>query len=572
MLRLSWIAPVLLPFACTVSQPKQAHHTKTTLERDSWKASALWLYATADSGAGHEAECKHVHDGLNEETSCAAKLCRYGAELSQEWLEKCAKHMPQERDAIDALSKKLRVEAKGKASSCSRAFDAMLDDCGESCAERAQSWASRCSESEAGPLVMRILERKVAATTGNSRARLDKRSCATLREGLHEASRCKDVPDCKEAWKRWVVPHRSRCEADEGAPLDAAVWQLRIAAGEQRELETVRVASKPETLSDSAVTLVLADQLGAVVKVCLARPTTADAYREAREGCGGATLAHVQDNDDGVRILHVGRVSATTTASLAAVLPWVELAADVAKRESALLAKVRQGLDVVFDAETADALPELMGLVNRHAELLRSSDQVRALFGERDEALVPLFIKLAAKKVSRARSIKNVSNRRGLVNRARRHAFADVADDGTIKPGAPTAAFLLPTAALAPKAMGAYLKRLDAVDDDIAARRRPGLSDIRTAADFGRNAAERCGAAEKRMDAAAAALTSCLFRDAGCGDGEQQEHAERWHGAKRDLVVAQQQFAIAHSVISGLDDSLDDVDDCAPDDEGEAED
>ncbi len=527
---------------------------------DDWATSALWLHATAGSPSGKQAECKYVAEVLAEEERCQARLCRYGAELATEWLEKCKTIEP----SLASKTSELRgtfLEAKaGAATPCATELEGLLGGgCKpETCSAEAQRWATTCGETEAGPLAVRMLQRTVGRYGGEDRVRLDMRSCPTLREELVKASVCGDLDSCREHWPQ-VKLYRKSCESKEAPPkLLTGVAQMAIAFGAEQTGEVVAVAKEPRLLYAGQYPLTLADGKGAILRLCWKRPADRASYLKMRDECqsGALEVVRVHTKKGGGRELRFGRVHLPTVLPLTTLYPWLRVVDEQLQEDDRALAALRRDLAGVMAAPSSEEAKKLLVLVNTHARFLRRSYEAREALGEEDGKLVFLFEQLAAVKVNNGLRVPSIANRWGLVQRAKKRPFADLGPEATLQLGSFTAAHSLTVQETLPQSMAAYLKRLGPLVVMVERGLKPGAGDVQVAKQFGRRQVEACDAALDRLVELEGELLACAFNLDGCSAEQQYSLGERWGQARDEVEKAHHGLDIALGVVGGIDDSL----------------
>jgi len=555
-----WVAVATVGSVVACGGPATGGKVNGPEAEDHWGTSALWLHATAGSPSGKQAECKYVAAVLEEEERCQARLCRYGAELATEWLEKCKTIEPSLAGKTSELRARFLEAKAGAGTPCATELEALLGGgCkGDTCSAEAQTWATSCGETEAGPLVVRMLQRTVARYGGEERVSLDMRSCSTLREELTKASVCADVDSCREHWPQ-VKLYRKSCESKEALPkLLTGVAQMAIAFGADHTDEVVAVAKEPQLLYAGQYALTLADGKGAILRLCWKRPADRASYLKMRDECqsGPIEVVRVRSTKDGGRELRFGRVHLPTALPLTTLYPWLRLVDEQLQEDDRALAALRRDLAAVVAAPMSEGPKKLLALANTHARFLRRSYDAREALGKEDGRLAPLFEQLAMVKVNSGLRVSSIPNRWSLVQRAKQRPFADLGPEATLQLGSFTAAHSLVVAKTLPQSMAAYLKRLGPLVVMVDRGLKPGAADVKVAKTFGRGQVEACDGALDRLVEVERELLACAFNLDGCSAAQQQALGERWGQTRDEVEKAHHGLDIALGVLGGIDDSL----------------
>ncbi len=534
-----------------------SHHA---VSGDGWQTTALWLHATAGSGSSQAAECEHVARALDDESRCQKRLCRYGADLAGEWLDKCTKLKPSQVAQTKKLQAQFGEAAQGEKTECAKELEALLGDgCKpESCAVRAQRWATRCGETEAGPLAVGMVQRNGDRTASDEGMRLDMRSCDTLRDELRKGTSCEDEAACRDLWPQ-VKLYRRSCEA-KGEPPDlvTGIYQMAIAFGADRTGEIVAVSDEPQLIFAGQFPLTLADGKGAILGVCWKRPQEREAYLKLRDECQGGTIdvARVMSSKGGGRELRFGKVALPTMLPLTILYPWLLVVDERDHDDARAIQALRDGLSAALAAPAAEADAKLLTVINTHARLLRRSIEAQEALTKHDAALVPLFRRLARTKVNGGMRVRSIANRWSLVRRAKRRPFADLGLDATLQLGAFTRAYSLDVTKTLPQAMAAYQGALAVLVKVVERGIKPGGSDLQVAKQFGRQQVKACDAALDELVEIEGELLACAFDWKGCGAEGQHALGERWRKTRDAVERAHHGLDIALGVLSGLDDEL----------------
>jgi hypothetical protein len=496
------LALFLLAAACTAPPPKRPPRDEL-VPVEEWRASALWLHATAGIPPEHAAECKGVAVVLERERKCEKQLCKYGAELASEWLDKCKKHAPDEVEKMSELAAQLSDEAERGKTECSTELAAMLEVCtSEDCRERARKWATSCGEG--GPLAVAMLARAVERGAGE-RVELDARSCKTLRAEVREGSRCADEAACRAVWKT-VGTHRAACREEGGAPdLAMAIWEATIVQHGAIETDPIR-ASEDADLSE--VALAFADGGGAVIDVCRTQPADAAAYVAARRTCEGS-MTIARRGDGGSLVL--GRI-ALPSPHFAGLYPSLVVQDERAAEEAAAVTALKESLSELKAAGEADALRVLAGAIHRYARLLDGSETARAALRAEEAALTPLFVRIAKERAVAHAKIRDPILRLSFVDHSRSRPLAHVSLDGVVEPGARTNGMFFRAGDALPGAMAAYRKALAKLESQESQSTRPARPQLEAARKQAASAAKDCAAARARMTAIQAELYGCVLQ------------------------------------------------------------
>jgi hypothetical protein len=530
------------------------------IAEDDWQTTALWLHATAGSGSSHEAECSHVAQVLEDEQRCQGRLCRYGLELASQWFDKCTKLAPPKVAPTKKLQAQYREAIKAGTTACAKELESLLGDgCKPvSCAVDAQRWATRCGETEAGPLAVGMVQRNVQRYGGEDASQLDMRSCDSLRDELRKGASCDDQEVCRDLWSQ-VKLYRKSCEA-EGQPPDmvTGIYQMAIAYGAERSDEVIKVSDEPELIFAGQFPLTLADGKGVILGACWKRPQDRSSYQKIRDECQSGTLdvVRVRSSEGGGRELRFGKVALPTVLPLTTLYPWLRMVGDQVQEDDRDLAALRKDLAATVGASPAEGARKLLALANGHARFLRRSIDAREALGKQDAALAPLFEQLATIKVNGGLRVPSLPNRWSLLQRAKTRPFADLGEDATLQLGAFTAAHSLTLAKTLPKATAAYRRRLGPLVVMVERGLKPSASDLRVAKTFGRRQVAACDTALDQMVEVEGELLSCPFDPKSCGAEQQHGLGERWREARDAVDKAHHGLNIALGVLSGIDDSL----------------
>jgi hypothetical protein len=495
------------------------------MPEDAWSSLAVsqqWLLATGDFSGDRSAECAHVLGWVKGEDGCKAALCEHGRILAEEWLSRCpGLAEPEAVSQVKERKDKLTERAAEKATSCAEQLSAILHGgCrpDATCAVTGQSWATRCAKSEGSPLAVRLLERMIERKlTEPAPVKLDTRSCEALRAEVTLAARCKDRFACAEVLPR-VEAYRARCERDDDRPTIAiAVAELAVLSGADKPVAPILVRPDAAQLTSDDVPVALEDGSGGVLLICEQRASDLERYLAARKGCRGGRMvvARAFKGAQGIEV-RVGSLDFPDDAAFSARYPTIVASKeiDLRDREEAKIFEGELGLAVELARAPAGAVEAARALsraVNAHATALKRSAPARIALSSRDEALAPALVELAKAKVAATRGQVSAPEVAGLLGRGLGRAFADVTADGTVQIGVASKAARIETAAVLPKAMARYAQALRQ-----ARPRKLDKDMVEVAKAQGKQAAVRCGAAEKRLQEAKLELINCSFELTRC--------------------------------------------------------
>jgi hypothetical protein len=539
---------IVAGLGCSTPPPKPAESPSPSGPSDNWKRSATWLYATRDAKGGPGAECDYVRKLLADETHCRGPLCRYAVELGDEWRGKCDKLKPDAIDELSTLQAELRENMKREPTPCSRDFDRLLKDgCQPAdCAEKAQAWVTRCAEGEAGPLCIAMLQRAVERALGPDDApHLDTRSCSAMAKGVREAGKCADESSCRDSLAE-AEAYRARCTTDDSKPdVLTALSVIAVTLGAARDPKPVAIADEPKLVSAGEVPLALADGSGAIVELCH-RPVVARAeYFAARDKCQGTRLgvARITQADDGTRLLTLGHLMVPEQLELTGPYPWLTVAGEGEELGKQRLEAVKTDLAAVTQAPDSAAAVGLVAFVDKHADAIERSETLRELVHGADAKLVPVLRRLGEAKAAAMRGSRDTLAQRGLLERARARALADVAPDGKVQLGANTRAFWLETAKLWPEATAAHWAALGTLERTLQHSPKPAATTVEQQLGHAKGQAAACGAAaHERLDSEKA-LLACAFD--GCEEARRTELVQRWQRARAAAEAARQELDLS---------------------------
>jgi hypothetical protein len=523
-----------------IPPPTSAHRPVHSTADDAWKRSANWLYATEGATGGQAGECQRMAELLEGEKDCAGALCKTGGEAAAEWLDKCSKLEASKVEAIRALETTWKQRASAAPSPCSTEYDDLMESgCKpETCRQKAQGWATRCGDTEAGLLTGTILLTRVARRVGGEGGAIDLRGCASLEKALLEGAKCASEDECRERMPD-VESYAARCQG-EGKPasMTVAVAQMAIAAGANRETAPIAIAADVEPLVPDAVPLVLADGSGAILSLCHQRPVDLKGFAELHERCVGTplTIARLFYDKSGKPTVQVGQLPAPERFEPPSPYPWLEIAGQRPQYAAEKAKGLAAALDAVGNATGADALGKLVTAIDQYSLWIDLSPEVQKVLREADAKLVPAFTAAAQTKVKGARKVFDPVERAGLQERTKTRPLADLKTDGTFHFAAANDAYWLEPATLLPTAMAAYRSGIAPLEErakfgapllpaKVAAARKEGLS-----------FAKICAAAQTKEQSIEHRLNGCVFT--GCADDEVAKLVADWEASRQQAKLA----------------------------------
>ena len=431
---------------------------------------------------------------------------------------------------------------------CSRDFDRLLKDgCQPAdCAEKAQAWVTRCAEDEAGPLCIAMLQRAVERALGPEDApHLDTRSCAAMAKAVREAGKCPDESSCRDRAAE-AEAYLAHCTTEDAKPdVLTALSVMGIVLGAARDPKPVAIADEPKLISAGDVPLALADGSGAILEICH-RPVFERAeYFAAREKCQGTRLgvARITQAKDGSRQLQLGQLLVPEQLELTRLYPWLTVAGEDEELGKQRLEAVRTDLAAVTQAADSAAAAQLLGFVDKHADALARSEALREAVHAADAKLVPVLRRLGEAKAAAMRGNRDTLAQRGLLERARTRALADVAPDGKVQLGANTRAFWLETAKLWPEASAAHVAALATFERTLQHSPKPAATAVEQQLGRAKGQAAACGAATRERLGTEQALLACAFD--GCEEARRSELAQRWQHARAAAEAARQELDLS---------------------------
>jgi hypothetical protein len=461
----SWTSGLWLTLVvgCAATPPTRVRDKRPRALDDDWERSVVWLHATAGASSGATGECKHVHDLLAGENRCRGQLCTPGSELAAEWQDKCGAADSGE-DPLGDAKRHFETELARQPSACFRDYLAITDGpCeGEACHARAQTWATRCAETEASALALTVVRTLVRRAAGSEAPRLDERSCSQLSAAVATGAKCADEADCRKAAND-VRVHDQRCaNVAKASSLTLAIQRAAVLAGAGEQPKPSPVDTS-EALDVATIPLPLADRLGAVLTVCGRRVVAQDAFLATRERCGGGpvTFAVLRDGR-----LEIAKLKPIGERSIAELFPRFALEVERKQRDRAQLDAFTSALD---EALASNDPPRSLRVLDDHAHYLAQTAAAQAALAERDNTMVGLLVQLAEAKVKFAGGFgRDIQHLRGMLQRGPERPLADVSLEGAVQPLAPTRASLLRLSSWLPAAAKAYRKELAGMTMPIA--------------------------------------------------------------------------------------------------------
>jgi hypothetical protein len=498
---------------------------------DEWSKippSKEWLYATGEFNGPHKAECDHVLGWVKGEDACRASLCQHGRDLAAEWLTRCTPlEDPGIVDTVKRVQAELTDRAQAKATECAKSLEGLVrDGCGDdkTCLPTGQRWATRCAKSDGAPLVMRILQRTIERRQeqGADPVKLDPRTCDELRADVAEAGKCKDRFVCGDMIPR-VEAYRARCEGEDERPTIAtAVMELTVLVGGGKPPEAILVRPGAPPIQPDELPVALADGSGGVLTICEERASELGRYVNGRKGCqaGRMVVARAFPTPRGLEV-RVGSLDFPDDVTFSVRYPTIVAARELEARDKeathALTSELAKATELgKVPARAAEAAALLTRAVLAHALSIRRSPAVKAVFARFDAGLVPALREIARAKIAATRGKVGPADVAGLLGRAQKRAFADLAADGSVQIGVATRGATLETGGLFPAAMTAYTDALKG-----ARGRKVDARTARAEKAKGAAAAATCGASEKKLQDTKKALVSCNFALEVCDEARQ---------------------------------------------------
>ncbi len=539
--------------------PKKGKTGSNAQAIDDWR-EALWPHVTATASGGQNAQCEQALVSLESESRCQGTICRFGAELASQWLTKCDTIAPDSVARVTELQTKLRSELSQPRSDCGAELEQLFGDICKSgaCPVSVQDWATRCGETEAGPLALALVQRAFASPGDSEGSPLDASSCATLRDKLHQAASCAAGPACQEAWSN-VEVYRKRCEYGGMPPeLATGINQLLIAYGAGRLDEVVTLPAKSKLIYAGQFPLTLADGKGVILGVCGQRPLKAKAYLEARAACQGGTVDVIRmvGTPDQRQQLQLGSIPLPTPLPITQLYPWLFVVDERMHEDDRALPSLRGALDALSTVPKADAVAKLVALFDTHAGVIAGSYDAQQVVRKKDAALVRSFERLAKAKLAGAPRRSDVANRWGMVHRAKRRPFADMALSGKLSLGAATRAHFLDLADVLPKSMAAYHQVLGHLSRQVKFGKRPTAAQLGLAKEFGDQRARACRGLLIKLRQTEQDLLICTLKREGCTAKTRQALGHRWKKTRDAAAEEHHQLDIALSIVAGGDDKL----------------
>jgi hypothetical protein len=558
----SKLVPTLMIAAAAVACGPVAKKSKTGSNPsavDDWR-EALWPHVTAPSSGGLKGQCDQALLSLESEARCQGTLCRFGDELASQWLTHCATVAPGAVAQATELQTKLHSELSSPRSDCGAELDQLFGDICKSgaCPVSVQDWATRCGETEAGPLGLAMVQRAFARPDDNEGSPLDARSCGTLRDKLHKAASCAAGPACQQAWAS-VEIYRKRCEYGGKPPeLATGVNQLLIAYGAGRLGEVVALPEKSKLIYADQFPLTLADGKGVILGVCGERVAEPKSYLETRAACQGGPIdvLRMVGDADKAQQLRVATIPLPTPLPITQLYPWLFVVNERMHVDDRVLPRLGADLDSLATVPRAEAVAKLVALFDTHAAIIARSYDAQQVVTQRDAALVRSFERLAQAKLAGAPPRSDVANRWGMVHRAKRRPFADMELTGKLSLGAATRAHFLDLAEVLPKSIAAYHRVLGHLFRGVKFGKRPTATQLELAQKFGDQRARACRGLLTKLRQTEDDLLTCALEREGCAVKTRQALAARWKKTHQSAAEERQQLDIALSIVAGDDDKL----------------
>ncbi len=372
---------------------------------------------------------------------------------------------------VSQLAHQYDERKRGSSLACMREIDQILKaGCqGEpSCGDVAQAWATRCNDVAGSPLVLRILETRLAQANGGSgRVRLDKRGCKELSVEVLAAGNCSQKFQCEDALAS-IDTYRKRCLVAGALPsLQAGLAELSMRVGAGQSPKPIAVGDDASAFEPERFATPLADGSGIVALACAARAADLTGYLALRRDCDAGEIVVLRrqaGRGRGGSTLRVGRFPYETEAAFASTYPALSVSGEVGARASAGIVRLVATLTPVaaragsgaYDAEASGALVKAL-VAERFA--VRHSSEFAAL-EQLDVELVPLFKLLGREKVVAAKGRLKPLELAGFLRRSLRRPLADVGVDGSVSVGALNDAAGLAFKDALPKAVSAYQSEL----------------------------------------------------------------------------------------------------------------
>ncbi len=526
-----------------------------------WR-EALWSHVTAAAGTGAEAECQRALSALESEARCRGTVCRFGAELADQWMARCAEPAPKSVTRATQLQTQLRARLDEPRTDCGTELDQLFGDvCKKgTCPVSVQDWATRCGETEAGPLALAMVQRTFASPEQGA-SPLDARSCDTMRAALHRAGSCKTTEACQQAW-RSVQDYRKRCEYG-GKPPDlfTAVSQLTIAYRAGQLDDVITLPPKASLIYAGRFPLTHADGKGVILAVCGHGPPDPATYLAARAGCarGKIDLIRIVAGKGGARQLRIGSIPLPTPAPLTHLYPWLAVVDEQLLADERALPSLSADLDAVLQAPKGEVVADLVKLFDTHAGLLTRSYDAQQLVTQKDAALVRSFERLAQAKLAGAPPLSDLANRWGMVHRAKRRPFADMALTGKTSLGVATQAHYLDLVDVLPKSVAAYHQVMGHLFRGMKYGKKPSEAQLDLAQRFGDQRATKCRGQLIKLREAERDLLACALQREACTEPHFKSLADDWMKAHAQAVKEHHQLDIALSIVAGGEDKLNEL-------------
>lgn len=529
-----------LGVACSPPPTLASARSVPAPETDGLSRSAMWLYVTADTPSGAEAECARVAQVLADESRCQGLLCEPAADLAAEWLENCAKRMPDQAEQIGDLEAGFRDQMERKATACVKEFKKLVTaGCDpERCEEQAQGWATRCGGTEGGVLSTLLVEQVANRNLdGKQKLRLDPRSCSTFSESLQKQAFCASQQACRAAQVE-VAAYRARCESDEQLPdVATGLAQLSIAVGAGEEPKLTLVSLESASVEPGSVPLALADGTGAILGLCQKHPVEPVDYLTVRQQCVGTELqvARLSKGQAGQGVLQIHELT-IPSIPLTGPYPWLAVAGQAEAQAKVAAEELERALAATLAAPAEEAVGKLVGLVDEHGRWIAETAEAKAVLKARDAELARLFGRLGEIKATGAQRVNDPVALRALHHRAKTRPLADLRTTGNLELGAATAGYWVALAGELPKAMAQYRKGLEPLARRAGDAGDPSAQERRDAQEEAAKHARSCRQKLAQRQAVEAELEQCVRES--CDAGKREALVDRWRSAADDVRTA----------------------------------
>jgi hypothetical protein len=498
------------------------------------------------------AECAHVREAVAAEASCATEACQFGARLAEDWVHRCSKAAPDSRAQVAELARTFEERRKGARLPCLRDIEPLLKNgCSgaANCADTAQAWLTRCSDQTKSPLLVRILEARLAQAGAGSTP-LDARSCDEVSAALVAASACKQQFECKDGLPA-LEAYRKRCLNPDGlGGIRQGFAELSLRLGAQAPVTELAV-SLESPLEPGQVGLQLADGSGVVISVCDERVRDLAQYLSARHDCseGFVVMARRQSTArHGRTQLRVAKLLVASDEKFHASYPSLLVTGEAEARSSAALERVASQLTVGLERATggdaagkavldkAEALKLLLQTLSVDASVLERPDAAQALAAA-DARLAPVLRDVAKAKLAYAQKLFKPLEYVAFVARALHRPLADVDENGVVVLGAKLPAATRSWEAVLPSAAAAYSAEIAPLAERLKKKPPSAQSQEKLGAEL-TSTAKACADAEQTAERDEVDLTECGF-SGGCDD-------EVLESLRSELAKAQAEATQAH--------------------------